>query len=435
MAVTAKRHTASAEAIPSSSNETCDAAPDTARAVTVASVVSSRPFTLSDGTRLTVRIAETLDADGRETILALRDTACRTLFNSPEWIEAWLSRGDLNHNGTPVFLSASNAAGQPALFLPLFLRLTGGARVLTWIGEETFAVQNPLCSDEIRSVLTPDDIKRMFLALREMIDGGFDAVRLRNQPGSWAGAQNPFAASAAHEAPNANYERELHADFTALYNDTFTSRERRNHARQHRRLLEFGSVEMSVAATDAEREEILAAFFSFKTAQLDQIGAANPFASTEMRQFYRRALQSVTQANAMTPIYAGLRVDGKLVATLVGVRDNDRFTTLMSAITLDEIARTSPGQHLLEHVIAQLCSDDVRVFDFGPGASPQKLRWNMRPVTLYSVALVFHPRAWPVIFWGRTTSSVMRRLKSNTRLFRALSLIRARIAGRTHSNT
>ncbi|MEL7544402.1 MAG: GNAT family N-acetyltransferase [Pseudomonadota bacterium] len=431
MTVTAERHIVPAP----SSGMARDAMSELARDAAAEHAATWQPFALENGARIELRISHTLDAAGLAMIATLREGPPRTLFSSPEWIEAWLGRGDLARAGTPVLIFARDDEGVPAFVLPLFLRRTGGASVLTWLGEETFAVQFPPCAKAMREALTSSDIERLFAMLRSLLDGGFDAVRLRNQPKNWAGASNPFAAGANDAAPNGNFERALESDYAALYESTFTSRERRNHARQRRRLHEAGSIDVSIAETDAEREEILAAFFAFKTAQLEQIGAANPFACSELRTFYRRGLASLPQTPTMGPVCAGLRVDGVLVATLLGVRDGERFTTLMSAITLDDVARTSPGQQLLEHVMADLCARDVRVFDFGPGASQQKLRWNMAPVTLYDRTYIFHPRAWPVVLWGRATSGLVRRLKNNPTLFRTLSSLRARVMGRSRPKT
>ncbi len=380
---------------------------------------------LEAGVTLSLTVHDSL-ADIRADLTQLRDGPYSTLFNSPAWLESRIARR--TDFGSPCIITARDENGTVAFIWPMSICRCFGASILGWLGQDIFAVNLGCYRADIAAQLTGEDLKKIFNGLR--LSGlPIDAVHLLNQPKVWNGVMNPMLALGQQLAPNANYERKLHTDYDTLYTDTFSSRERRNHARQRRRLAEHGDVEVVFATTNTERATIIDTFFAFKTSQLEHIGAKNPFASETVQAFYRSALAS-TNSHGAEPIFCGLRINGKLIATLIGVTEAKRFTTLMSAITLDDIAKASPGQQLLEQLVHHLCTQGIETFDFGPGPSAQKLRWEMQPHALHHSYMAMTARALPATALASARSRVMQKLKGNDRTFRILTQARARLIGR-----
>ena len=249
---------------------------------------------------------------------ALRDGPFLTLFNSQAWLSSWLSHARTNE--TPCLLLARDQDAKPAFLWPMAIHRKMGVNILGWLGQSTFAVNTGCYRADVAAKLTRNDLLTIFNAVRRKLCS-FDAVHMRNQPDTVSGYQNPMLALESQCAANGNHERALASDYDALYQSIFTSRERRNHARQRRRLVEFGEIDISIATDPGEKSEVLETFFAFKAAQLETIGASNPFSDDRLRDFYRAAL-SKAETEQSSPVYCGLRINGELVATLIGVYEN-----------------------------------------------------------------------------------------------------------------
>lgn len=396
-----------------------------ARENTVNAALPHAVVRLSSGGMLHLQVYSDL-SDVLDEVIQLRNGPHSTLFNSPAWLENKIIT--CAEQETPCIIAARDQSGSIALVWPMSISRNFGTSVLGWLGQQIFAFNLGICRSDIAAQLSRPDIEQIFTALRAS-GLSFDAVHLLNQPETWNGVGNPMLTLGQQSAPNANYERKLNSDYLTLYEQIFTARERRNHARQRRRLAEHGEITVVSATQNTECQEILETFFTLKSDQLKTIGASNPFSSEKVKTFYSSALAAAALHNAR-PLYYGLRVDGKLVATLIGVVEGKRFTTLMSAITLDDVAKTSPGQHLLEELVEHLCEQGIEQFDFGPGPSPQKLRWEMQPRPLYNSYLALTPHAHVVTWIASARNHLLQKLKNNDRAFRFLTKIRARLIGK-----
>jgi CelD/BcsL family acetyltransferase involved in cellulose biosynthesis len=178
-----------------------------------------------------------------------------------------------------------------------------------------------------------------------------------------------------------------------------------------------------------EQQVVLDAFFSFKASQLEVMGAPNPFKNECIRSFFRKAL--ITQrGDSLSPRFCGLYLNGTIVATLIGVVNGTRFTTLFSAINIDKNVKASPGQQLLETLISDLCQEGIKTFDIGPGSSTQKDRWDMPPRPLFHSFTALTPIAWPSTQINIARTKITQAIKNNKRAYDFLSNVRAKITGK-----
>ncbi|MGI9407344.1 MAG: GNAT family N-acetyltransferase, partial [Hyphomicrobiaceae bacterium] len=337
---------------------------------------AAKPVQLAEGMSLTVDWFDRVEPVA-EALTALQNDGLACVYQSVDWIENWIRHAAGNAGETPCLIMGGDEHGDVAFVWPMALRRSMGVTTLCWLGQSHFAQNGGCYRKDIARQLTRSDLLRIFAHLRAS-GLAFDALHLCNQPSDWNGILNPMLSLSRQRAPNANYEGRLHQNYDVLYREIFSARARRNHKRQRRRLAEFGEISLSIATDTGEQEDILETFFVQKSAQLLDAGAPNPFLSESMKDFYRGLLTG-SQSGGIVPRFCGLRIDGELAATLIGVTDGRRFTTLMSAITMNDPAKASPGQQLLEYLVRDLCAHETETFDFGPGPSTQKLRWGMTP--------------------------------------------------------
>ncbi|MEL6287498.1 MAG: GNAT family N-acetyltransferase, partial [Pseudomonadota bacterium] len=320
-----------------------------------------------DAGAIDLRIAGTVDETFLSALKALRYDQAAPLTGSPAWLTAWVTQVMRPCGRDGLFISGHDAAGRPVLALALEIVQRLGGRVAVSLGADAFANHAIALDPTLAAALDADAAEALLVEIMRA-SRQIDAILLRNVPGDVAGRENPFLGTRAIRAPNDNFERSIGPDYAALYTATFSSRERRNHARQRRRLDELGDgaarliLTSGSDATHAART--LDTFYAFKAQQLAEIGAPDPFADVQLRAFYADALARAEDAAEQTPLFALLEVAGAPAAVLIGVQERGCFTTLMSAIGSGPVVRTGPGEVLLQEVMQTLCARGVTVFDF-----------------------------------------------------------------------
>ena len=119
--------------------------------------------------------------------------------------------------------------------------------------------------------------------------------------------------------------------------------------------------------------EILAAFLSQKAARMRAIGRANAYDNPDTARFFEiAATRSLPDGTPTIELHA-LVSGGRVVATLGGLAQADRFCGMLLSYDADpEISRCSPGQLLVLETIRDLTARGFATFDLGVGEARYK---------------------------------------------------------------
>ncbi|MBL7589986.1 GNAT family N-acetyltransferase, partial [Escherichia coli] len=125
------------------------------------------------------------------------------------------------------------------------------------------------------------------------------------------------------------------------------------------------------AETADEAGRLLAAFFAQKSARFAGMGVSDPYADPAIRAFLTAA---ATGAEPAVELYAlCLAESGRVLATFGGAVSERRFSGMMTAFDGDpEIARYSPGDLLLQHLVRDQTARGRQGFDLGVGEARYK---------------------------------------------------------------
>ncbi len=142
-------------------------------------------------------------------------------------------------------------------------------------------------------------------------------------------------------------------------------------------------------------------------------------AAPQFAAFYRAAL---LDPNGIARIFT-LRVNGDIIAVLLGIVQGTTFTLLRIANGGEAWKHVSPGRLIVVEAMRYFCACGVKTFDMGVGDYAFKRGFGAEPVALVDLIVPLTVRGWPYATALRTKAA----LRRNQRILGAVKAIKARI--------
>ncbi len=300
----------------------------------------------------------------------LEQVAPCTIYQTRAWLLPWLDTLGLGMDVSPLFIVASDVAGDPAALLCLGIRRLGPFRLATFLGGKHGNLNMGLFRPG--AAWTPVDLKDLFsIAATHLGADAPHAYVFRNQPVVWAGLENPMAALKAQPSPSAAFGMTLSASADELFNRKLSKANRKKLRKKEHRLAEMGAVIYRSPVEARDRAMILDAFGAQKVARLQEDGIVSEFGDPLMRRF-------IETANIGAPHGIGIELHAlcvaeRVVAVYGGAAWNGHWSGMFNSYDADpDIARSSPGELLLMKVIATQCAAGRGGLDLGIGEARYK---------------------------------------------------------------
>ncbi|GJE33487.1 hypothetical protein GCM10007888_53960 [Methylobacterium oxalidis] len=292
-----------------------------------------------------------------------------TPYQRFDWVAAFLRGGAAP--GALRVLVLRDAGGRPRLLMPLAVTRERGVRVARVVGATHANYHLPLFASREAAAVPTEDL--LDLLVRAGSSAGIDLYILAHQPRTWDGAVNPLAVGARRGANDA-YGLMLGPDPEATVRRVFSADARKKLRAKEKRLAEaVGPLDYRCAGTADEAEAFLAAFYAQKAVRFASQGIADPYAQMPIRRFLAAASDPGASAPAMEVHALVARRSGRVLAVFGGAVDAGRFSGMMTAFDGDpEIARCSPGDLLLHHLVRDQTARGRRAFDLGVGEARYK---------------------------------------------------------------
>ncbi len=289
-------------------------------------------------------------------------------YQRRDWVEAyWATLGRAQGLQARIVVGRE-ADGSVALVLPLALRRAGPARVAVPIGGRQANVHGALW----RSGLRLGEPRAFLRRVGRLV--GADVVSLPFGVRSWAGEANPLVPADAAASGDRVATLILDATGEATLARSVSRDTRKKLRQKENRLREAGTLAFAQAVSPGEVEAVLGAFFAQKAERRRAIGLPNPFEAPAARDFLRRAcLAGLERGTPAVELYA-LRLGERVIATFAGAADGSRFSGMVNAFDAADadLARRSPGDLLILHLVADQCRRGRRMFDLGVGDARYK---------------------------------------------------------------
>jgi len=289
------------------------------------------------------------------------------------WFDAFADELDVE----PRVVVATDGEGSPLTLLPLAIRRTLGLRIAEFAcGRESnfnLALVRPGVALDFRSLL---------LEAARCDPEAFDLYFLRNQPRRFCGRDNPLVFPDACLSPSAAYGGAL----LASVRRRLSARAGKRASYRRRRLATLGPLAFEHEARGERRKEVVATLCAQKAERLSHLGRSNPYSIEAMGRFLNAlAERERLEAHAMT-------VDGRIVATYVGLACRGRFSVLANSFEADgAVARFTPGEILLNALLENLLRRGFTDFDLGVGEAQYKEAVCNEAIELYDTVLAVSP--------------------------------------------
>ncbi|TXM87389.1 GNAT family N-acetyltransferase, partial [Methylobacterium sp. WL116] len=252
---------------------------------------------------------------------------------------------------------------------------------------------------------------------------GIDVYALGHQPRTWDGAVNPLAIR-GEAAPSDGYGMMLGPDPESTLKRAFSADARKKLRSKEKRLVEaHGALAYRKAADGAEAARFLSAFYAQKAARFAAMGIADPYADPAIRAFLTAATAGENPAVEIHALV--LEATGRVLATFGGAVDGARYSGMMTAFDADpEIARFSPGDLLLHHLVRDQAAQGRRAFDLGVGEARYKASVCDETIPLVEATLPVTLRGHAYGFVATRLTRLKRRIKRDPRLFALVRRLR-----------
>ena len=343
----------------------------------------------------------------------------QTPYQRFDWIMAYLrTRSQV---GNARILVLRDRDGRPQILLPLIVERRFGLRVARTVGDTHANYHLPLFASRDAASIRPEDVAAALT--RAAPSAGIDVYKLPHQPRSWDGTANPFATGGEPEASN-GYGLTLEPDPEATVRRVFSADARKKLRSKEKRLIEaHGPVVYRRAETAEEANRFLAAFYAHKAVRFAAMGIADPYADPSIRAFLAAAAAGPDSALEIHALC--IAEGGRVLATFGGAVTGQRYSGMMTAFDPDpEIARYSPGDLLLQHLVREQSARGRLGFDLGVGEARYKASICDETIELVeaTIPVTLAGRAYGAIRQGLVRAK--RGIKRDPRLYAAFQRLR-----------
>jgi CelD/BcsL family acetyltransferase involved in cellulose biosynthesis len=299
----------------------------------------------------------------------LAATGHATPYQDFDFCRAYVQHVDAPTGGTAALVVLRSPEGVPLGLVPLVIHRKGPFGVASFIGGKHANFNMPLFARGAERC-APELYRAALIAAGR--SAGIDVFCLHAQPIQWEGFDNPFAAFSNFASPSQGYKLALAADADALLKRRLSKDTRRKTRQKEQRLAGMGELSYRRPETADERRAVLERFLALKAERFARQGIADPFSGADVRAFLAAGLMPADGSAPFIELHT-LDLSGRAIAIFGAVVAGGRFSGLFTAFDSDpEIARSSPGDILLMHMIRHCCERGLATFDLGVGEAHYK---------------------------------------------------------------
>jgi len=351
-----------------------------------------------------VEVCETLE-EARLPWLALAQEAPASPYQSFDFARVWFATIGAAEGATPLIVVARDDVGQPVALLPFARVARGPLRFAVFLGGKDSNFNLGLFRHG--GAWARDDVAALLATAGAQATPRLDAFLLINQPLTWRGIANPLAAGLPQPSPSSAHSSALPGEF-AVWLDARASKEAKKKMRKKRARLEASApLVHRRAADEPEIDRALAAFHVERRARTQALGVPDPYASAAAHAFLAELardgvleLHTLSHGDRIIAVFGALPRAERLSGLFIG-HDGD-----------PEIARSSPGEIMVQAVVADAIARGFTEFDLGIGEARYKDEACeiVEPLfdSAFAVTLKGRLAAWAFLAARRAKGSVKR---------------------------
>ncbi|MCX5495972.1 GNAT family N-acetyltransferase [Kaistia dalseonensis] len=344
-------------------------------------------------------------------------------FQSARWLARWYETFGSRPGVTPVLVHVADAAGRPALGLPLVIRKVGGLRQLEFADLDVSDYNAPLAG-----IAAPQDRREalaLWAAIRKALPAA-DCVLFEKMLPEMNGRPNPLAL-ALPVRPSSLFGSYLRVETD--WEGWLRAQDKHLRKELGRFWRVFTRDERARFDVITDLDEALRRYGQLEIQQSARIkGLGLPYLLDDplYAGFYRALLRDGLDDGSV--IFAALTAGDKLVAGLLGVASGDHLTFVRISAALDEWSNCSPGRLVIERSMEALSRGGFRTFDFGIGDYPYKRSFGPETIPLVELYQALSWRGRPAVALAACKAAAKAGIKRHPALERFVRRLMGRAA-------
>lgn len=253
-----------------------------------------------------------------------------------------------------------------------------GIRVLEWLGGIHTDYMGPLLYKDY--YLHINDFQTVWKEILKLMNP-VDVIHLRRQPKMIGSIENPFVTVFKVTHTDNAYKSNLTGKWEEFYNNRIKKKMRADSIRQRKCMGKKGNLVFKIADSDFEANIIIKKMIEQKSQRYQDTGVTDMLAVQQHRDFYRGMVGLPLGAFNLT--CSALMINDFIVATHVGIVNENCFYYLMPANQSGEWQAYSAGRILLENLVSWSFESAIKTFDFTIGDEQYKKNWCDEEIKLF----------------------------------------------------
>jgi CelD/BcsL family acetyltransferase involved in cellulose biosynthesis len=354
--------------------------------------------------------------------IQLENAAECSAYQRFAFLKPWLeTEGD--EAASKCAIITGRLEGRLVLAVPTNVVKIGPFRVLCFLGGTHCNINMALIEPDILASLSDKQLEERILDICKSKKIA-DALVLMNMPGTWAGKENPMLFGAARRAMDDCYVGALDADYDTLLTERRNNKSLQTIRRKLRKLQAAGTTEFREISDTDEAHRVVDVLIRQKCDRFDRMGIINTFSRHSAQQFLHRLVDCSENSTSRSLELCVLTIDGEYAAIFGGASHQGRFTSYISSIREDELAKFGSGEHLLNYQVEKSCERGLTVFDLGIGEAVYKKIWCKDIDPLYDVYRPLNLLGYLPYFLYQSRLTLKKQLRSHPKIVSRLRKIR-----------
>jgi CelD/BcsL family acetyltransferase involved in cellulose biosynthesis len=346
------------------------------------------------------------------------DVAPPTPFQHPVWFQAWYPA--FAGTAEPLIVEVTDGAtGAPALLLPLIRRRQNGLTIIEFADCGPYRLQRPAARPgrAARGEGSRCAVARSHLRIARIARWRRPASLPQHADRSCGPSQSACPAEPSGPCALNGNILTTGEDYDA-WRYTLEKTVRKELERSWRVFTREVSAKFSLFTDEAAALRILSTTEVQQGARMERLGLIFILNDATCAAFYRNLVRGGLGRGYV--VVSALTVGEEVVATLLGIRQDARYTMIRISNAGEKWSLCSPGRLMIERTMAALHKDGVREFDFSIGNYAYKRRFGVKRMALADADTALSWRGLPYALRDRAVRELRRYPKLAVRLKRAL---------------
>ena len=285
----------------------------------------------------------------------------------------WLATHGAANGVTPMIVVAHDGAGSPVALLPFGVEKHGPVRIAGFLGGADSNSNAGLFRPGVE--FSPADLESLLRGVAAKSRLRPDAFLLVNQPATIEGSPNPLDIFPHQDSASFSHFGSLQADPAAFIANRLSKETAKKLRKKKKRLESMGRLALLRPQSALEVARILDVFFRLKLARFREKNIHSPFEEPQCRSYLERACTPRPERPPSIELYA-LTLNERIIAIFAGSEHRGHLHLMFNAFDMDEeIAKSSPGDLLLQWILEDKCREGLKSFDLGIGEARYKNAW------------------------------------------------------------